>query len=202
MELINGGRRAAAGTALVLVLASAGAFGGEWTGNFHMGAGPKRLGSEWQQTNNHTNMSAQFDLRRRGWPMSLFLEGSHSESGAKAFALTDPSGAALRGTLESSTQELAVGARKVFEPTRRLRLFAGAGPTLLQGGIKVKAANQALRASGSGIGGWADVGAYLTLWERVNVGLRGRWSYGEVDLAGTTLRAGGPSAALQAGYHF
>ena len=115
---------------------------------------------------------------------------------------TDPTGATAQGAIGSSTQELALGARKVFEPTRRLRLFMGGGPTLVSGAVKGNVSNQRFSASGSGVGGWADVGAYLTRWERVNVGLRGRYSYGEVELARTTLRAGGPSGAFQVGYHF
>ncbi len=162
------------------------------TGNVNVFLGAKALEEDdWAPVEDQGEIAIEFDFRERTWPLNLVigLRGAHDED--------DLGGV----TVESTTSELSLGVRKIWEPDAIIRPFLGGGLALIGAEAKATAFGTA-SSSDTAPGIWLGGGMYLALTPHFNLGLDLRVSAAEVTIAGVEGEAGGVHLGILLGYHF
>ncbi len=160
------------------------------TGNVNVFLGAKGLDeNDWAPVDDQGEMAIEFDFRERTWPLNLVigLRGAHDEEGVGG------------GDIESSTSELSLGVRKIWDSAPYIRPFVGGGLALIGAEQKSPAGTS---SSDGAPGIWLGGGAYLALTPHFNIGLDLRVTGAEVTVAGVDREAGGVHFGVLFGYHF
>jgi hypothetical protein len=104
--------------------------------------------------------------------------------------------------VESRILEFDLGIRKIWEVPRHIRPYIGGGLAIINGELKADSLGVSVSDDDTGFGMWADIGVYVTLSGRYNLGIDARWSKAEVDLFSTEARVGGWHIGALAGFHW
>ncbi len=172
-----------------------------WTGNVNLFLGEKFLDKDdWEPMDKRMEAGILMDVKHRSVPFSIAFDllyardkediGSH-DLGIGPFC-TD---------VESRIMEFDVGVRKIWECPKNIRPFIGFGLANIIGEIKAESFGISVSDEDIGYGMWADIGAYVTLAERFNIGLEARWSTVQINLYGAEARVGGWHVGVLTGMH-
>lgn len=169
-----------------------------WTGNANLFLGSKALNkNEWEPANDQAEIGVEVDFRKRDWPVSIAIDFLGAYGEGKVY---DPFFGEVR--LESETDELSVGIRKVWDSAPHARPFIEGGLSLVKATARVSMFGAAIEDSGNGSGYWLGGGIYWTLGEAFNIGLELRASSAKANIFDQDLKAGGGHAGLLLGYHW
>ena len=91
--------------------------------------------------------------------------------------------------------------RKIWEDWPFFRPYAGGGLALIWAKQKADATIAVEEEDDTGLGLWLGGGAFVTVWDQVNVGVDLRYSYAKVKLLEDT-NGGGFHAGVFVGYHW
>jgi len=172
---------------------------GEWTGNINGFLGAKALNNDdWSPAEDEGEIGIKFDIRHKSWPISLAIDYNYAQSGEENFS--DPF--LGNGTFQSTTTELNIGIRKIWEQLSNIRPFIGGGISFESAKGEVKALGQSASESDNGTGFWFGGGVYWTLAEHFNLGLDLEVSSANVTIAGVDVNSGGGHFGFLAGYHW
>ncbi|MEN6475995.1 MAG: hypothetical protein ABFD81_18415 [Syntrophaceae bacterium] len=159
--------------------------GENWTWNVNVTLGAKYFDNVVWDTAGGLETGIDFDLKHKSWPVSL----SVGVSGAFS--------------LDVSTTELRLGARKIYDATPRMHPFVGGGVDF------VDAEEEELfdfddqdPDTDTGVGPWISAGIYWTFADWFNVGFDLGYSYVPVTIADKTANAGGFHLQVLCGYHW
>ncbi len=169
------------------------------TGNVNLFLGGKALDEDdWEPADSQGEIGIEVDVRPRDWPISLVIG---LRGGADEADVFDP--VLGSATFESSTSELNVGVKKIWEPAGTpLRPYVGGGLVYATAEATLKTAFGDVSEDDSGVGFWLGGGLYVTLAEHFNLGVDLRFSRAEVTIFGVDAEAGGNHLGLIAGYHW
>jgi hypothetical protein len=160
------------------------------TGNVNLFLGAKGLDEDdWAPVEDQGELAVEFDFRERTWPLNVVvgLRGAHDEENLGG------------GTIESSTSELSLGVRKIWDSAVYIRPFIGVGLALIGAEQKTPAGTS---SSDGAPGIWLGGGVYWALTPNFNLGFDLRVSGAEVTVAGVDRQAGGAHFGILFGYHF
>jgi hypothetical protein len=104
--------------------------------------------------------------------------------------------------IKSRLMEFDVGVRKIWEGPKHIRPFIGIGLANIIGDVKAETFGTAVSDQDIGYGMWADIGAYVTVNERFNIGFDARWSKVQINLYGREARVGGWHFGALTGIHW
>lgn len=179
-----------------------------WTGNFNLLFGAKRLDKgDWRPNHTQPEGSFHIDWGRDNWPVNIAFDWLSAEDNEVRF-LRINGGELVPVELEGATQELHVGIRKIWDRFYRFRPFVGIGPAYVQGRQEPFSLRRGIFVdfegpnSDWGWGAWGEAGAYWTFNRAFNAGVRGMYSWAELNMLNTTIQAGGWHAGLIVGYHW
>ncbi len=194
------GLAAASGFFLLLCLPAqrAAAEDKSWTGNANLFMGSKALDrSDWKPAHKQAEIGVEVDFKKRDWPVSIAIDilGAYGE--AKVY---DPFYGEVR--IESYTDELSLGIRKIWDGAPHVRPFIGGGVSLVSATGNVLISGTPMEASGSGGGFWLGGGVYWTLGTAFNLGLEFRTSTAKATISNQEIKAGGRHFGLLLGYHW
>jgi opacity protein-like surface antigen len=179
-------------TALILTLPLAQA--SDWTGNVGGSIGSKNLDDDdWSSLDNMESVGFLFDIKKRGWPVSL------------TYDLIASGDTRTRGDTkgEAYTLENQFGIRKTFTLTdSNMRPYIGGGVTLISAEIKNKTAGVSTRDDDDATGFWLGAGWYVGVTDNVDIGFDVRYSQAEVTIFDQDREAGGFHYAANASYHW
>ena len=182
-----------------------------WSGNINLIFGGEQMwGSRWEPSDRHYELGVKIDIRPPGWPVSLAVDFSH---GWRVNAVTRLVGIPpflfpVDFIYDSSVAEIDMGVRYVYEGFKNFRPFAGGGLAFIHGRVVIfnTLANFVeTQVDDWGEGGWAEVGAYWTVLDHLNLGLSVKASWAQIRLEGFMLditSVGGVRVGLFTGYHF
>ena len=172
-----------------------------WVGHVQYMIGYKRLSDDWSPAKDQFEFGiVDFDFRHVSWPISVVAQflASHSDN--------VPNQPGFRGDF-SGTYEFNLGLRKVWESSPRFQPFLGGGFSVVGGSTTEKH-----NSSGSGFynqedhdagfGFWAGTGVYWNLTKRFHTGINAQYTWGEIELFGKDLNAGGIHLNVIIGYHW
>jgi hypothetical protein len=175
-----------------------------WSGNVNLFLGEKFLDKDnWEPVDEQFEMGILMDLdvKHRWIPFSFALDFLYSRDEADVGTL-DLGVGTFYSNVESRIMELDLGIRKIWEAPRNIRPFIGGGLAIINGELKADSIGQSVSDDETGFGMWADIGAYVTLSERFNLGIDARWSKAEVDLFDREAKVGGWHIGALAGMHW
>jgi hypothetical protein len=175
--------------ALAVGTTSPGTAYADWTGNINVFLGAKALDEDdWSPAENQTEFAVEWDFRDRSWPVNAVvgLRGGNGE------------GDALGTTLETTTSEISLGVRKIWDTFPHVRPFFGGGLSMI--GLEAKAFGVSESDSAPGV--WLGGGVYWALTPHFNLGMDLRFSRATVTLGGFDYEAGGNHFGLLLGYHY
>ena len=165
------------------------------SGNIHGVFGQKKLDSDWEPTDEHTEFGILVDFQPRGWPLSIAFEGLRSE---------DEQWVTINGQsvkLTHETTEFAFGVKKYFDTKSGFYPFVGGGLVLIDLDGKAAIGNISVSDSDSGFGFWLGGGA-IYVFRNFSIGAYLRYSAAEVSFSSSDVEAGGVHALGMAGVHF
>ncbi|MDP2865771.1 MAG: hypothetical protein Q8O90_05980 [Elusimicrobiota bacterium] len=194
------GLAVSAGFFLLLALPARRAAAGEndWTGNANLFMGSKALDkADWEPAHKQAEIGVEVDFKKRDWPVSIAIDFLGAYGEAKVY---DPFYGEVR--IESDTDELSLGIRKVWDGAPHVRPFIGGGVSLVSATGSVLILGTPMEASGSGGGFWLDGGVYWTLGTAFNLGLEFRTSTAKARISNQEIKAGGRHFGLLFGYHW
>jgi hypothetical protein len=147
-------------TVITIVLASAVfAQEGEWTGNINAFLGAKALNNDdWTPAEDQGEIGIKFDFRPKSWPVNIAIDYNYAQSDDESFV--DP--VLGSGKFQSTTTELNVGVRKIWDQYSTVRPFIGGGLSFESAKGEVTAFGQSASDSDTGTGIWFGGGVYWT----------------------------------------
>lgn len=145
----------------------------EWTGHASLLLGSKPIAdSSWAKNDEHDAIAFLTDFRKQSWPISLsadlFGTGSERKSSGNKY--------------ETYTAEVHLGVRKVFEMPYGIQPYIGTGLALINASQKSEISGAKRDDEDHSTTGWIGVGSYLTINEKLTVGLDLRYVGGSVEL--------------------
>jgi len=183
------------GISLVLAwgIASPSTARADWTGNVNVFLGAKALDEDdWTPVEDQAEVAIEADFRERPWPLNMVigLRGASAEE--------DLGGVKV----ESTTSELSLGVRKIWDSSPHVRPFVGGGLSLISAEIKGSTVFGSASLSDSAPGLWLGGGVYWALTPHFNLGFDLRFSSATVTLGGIDGEAGGGHFGVLLGYHY
>lgn len=173
-----------------------------WTGNVNLFLGEKFLDKDnWEPVEKQIEGGILIDFKQNRFPFSIALDLLCSKD-EEDIGILDLGIGTFYTNVESRIMEFDLGIRKIWECPRHIRPFIGGGLAIINGEIKSESLGVSVSDDETGFGIWADIGIYVTLSERFNIGVDARWSKAEVDLFGTEARVGGWHVGALAGLHW
>lgn len=171
-----------------------------WTGNINGFIGAKLLdGEDWAPVDEQGEIGLEIDLRQQGWPVNIAVDYFYAEDDTGSFDST----LGTVSTVESTTYELDIGVRYIWDGYPRVRPFIGGGLTFARGVFELFAPGfPRVSDSDTGYGGWIGGGVCWTIRNSLNIGIEIRLSSADVSLFGVDTDAGGAHVGLLIGYHF
>lgn len=209
-----------------------------FTGNVNLYYGTKSLSDyDWGDLSSQQGFGANADIGFKSWPFNIaigYVNSSYDDTLPEEYAYTPDIGRGgfpvgppdmdLTQTVEvdtkheTSTSELRLGVKKIWEPTSDMRPFVGFGAAMIQAKSNVSvdpvaAATYAITPNLSdkdkAIGLWFSGGVYWTIFishllDDINFGVEVGYSQANVEFKeiGGKLNAGGTHYGLFLGYHF
>lgn len=168
-------------------------------GNVNLFLGGKTLDNDWAPFDEHGEFGILIDVGDEYWPVNFAIDLLGS---SKQIDYWD-------GYTYTSTSEIDIGARKVFDIYgTTLHPYAGGGLALVSARIEDAYYNwdpvcgYLCADEDTGLGIWLNGGIYMTLGQSFNLGLDLRYSQADVTLGGATVDAGGTHAGILLGYHW
>lgn len=173
-----------------------------WSGNVNLFLGEKFLNrDDWEPMDSQLEAGILMDFKHRGVPFSIAFDVLCS-TGEEDIRSRDLEIGPFYTDVESRIIELDVGVRKIWECPNNIRPFFGFGLACIDGEIESKSLGVSVSDEDVGYGMWADIGAYVTVYERFNIGFEARWSNAQIYLYGTEARVGGWHLGALAGMHW
>ena len=173
-----------------------------WTGNLNGFIGYKNQKDsffEEAQVDDHVEIGLLLDFKPSNWPVSIAIDGFRSVSGETPFMIVATLGLAQ---VESRSEEIDIGIRKIWDTSPRLRPYVGGGIAFIDSEIRGTLFGTSYSAEDTGTGVWIDAGFYWTLAKHINIGFDLRYSYAEVTLEDEDANAGGFHAGVIFGFHW
>lgn len=177
---------------------------GRWSGNVNLFLGEKFLDEDnWEPLDQQFEMGLLLDVdfKHRWIPFSIALDLLYSRDEDDVGTL-DMGIGTFYTNVESRITELDLGIRKIWEAPKHIRPFIGGGLAIINGEMKADSLGVSVSDDETGYGMWAEIGAYLTLSERFNLGIDARWSKAEIDLFDREAKVGGWHIGALAGLHW
>jgi hypothetical protein len=173
-----------------------------WTGNVNLFLGEKFLDKDdWEPMDKQIEVGILADVKHRSVPFSIAFDFLYSKDREDIDSVDSGIGP-FSTDVESCIMEFDVGIRKIWECPKNIRPFIGFGLANIVGEIKAESLGATVSDEDIGYGLWADIGAYVTLAERFNIGFELRWSNVQINLYGSEARVGGMHAGIIAGIHW
>lgn len=155
-----------------------------WSGNVNLFAGAKILdGDEWEPVDRQAEGGVLIDFRHRVLPFNIAIDLLYSRD-EEDIDVEVLNVGRVTAKVESEIMEFDLGLRKIWEQPKVLRPFLGGGLAIIRAEIEASARGRSTSDTDTAVGAWLDAGIYVTLAERWNVGVDGRWSWAQLDLAG------------------
>jgi len=155
-----------------------------WTGNLNLFAGAKFLDKDdWEPVDKQAQGGVLIDFRHRVLPFNVAIDilYSRDEDDVDVEVLNV---GWVTTRVEGETMEVDLGLRKIWEQPRLLRPFLGGGLAIIRAEVEASARGESTSDTDTALGVWLDTGAYVTLAERWNLGIDGRWSWAKSDMLG------------------
>lgn len=173
-----------------------------WTGNVNLFLGEKFLDKDdWEPMDKQIEAGILMDVKHRSVPFSIAFDLLYSKDKEDIGSLDSGIGP-FYTNVESRIMEFDVGIRKIWECPRNVRPFIGFGLANIVGEIKAESFGVSVSDEDIGYGQWADIGAYVTLTERFNIGFEARWSNVQINLYGAEAKVGGRHIGVLTGIHW
>lgn len=174
-----------------------------WSGNVNLFFGMKFLDEkDWKPVDKQMQAGILFDVRHRALPFNIAFDLLYSRDEAD-FDVAVLGIDSMEVEVEGETLEMDLGVRKIWEGPREVRPFLGGGLAVIRAEIEAKGGGGSVSDRDTALGIWLDVGAYVTLGERWNLGVDGRWSWAKADLMGVeNADVGGWHLGALLGAHF
>lgn len=176
----------------------------DWTGNLNFFLGGKSLDKDdWEPLEEHGEIGAELDFKKKGWPVSIAVESMGSTK-EKTILGTDA---------ELMTHEFNIGIKKVFSLPKynKFHPFLGGGISFISAktnpevfGLTPGGAGVTYWMEADGVGYWVAGGIYYTLGEHFNLGLETKVSSAKAKFTGISGKKdlGGSHFGLILGYHW
>jgi len=173
-----------------------------WSGNVNLFLGEKFLDKDdWEPMEKRFEAGLLMDVKHRGVPFSIALDVLYAQDKADISSI-DLGIGPFCTDVESRIMEFDVGVRKIWECPYNIRPFVGIGLANIIGEIRAESFGSSVSDKDLGYGMWADIGAYVTLTERFNIGVEARWSNVQINLYGAEARVGGWHVGVLTGMHW
>lgn len=173
-----------------------------WTGNVNLFLGEKFLDKDdWEPMDKRREAGILMDVKHRSLPFSIAFDVLYAQDKDDISSL-DLGIGPFYTEVESRIIEFDVGVRKIWECPKNIRPFVGIGLANIVGEVEAKTFGSSVSDEDIGYGMWADIGAYVTLAERFNVGFEARWSNVQINLYGAEARVGGWHVGALTGIHW
>ncbi len=181
--------------------------------NFLLGA--KSVDSEdWRLGSGQGALAILTTFGPERWPVQIAIDLLGSGTTEDSFRFSTPDLEVRGRSINESTAELDLGARKVWR-RRRMRPFVGGGVAFVFGGQE-RLSRPGIPPSGivfdvpvlvqedddQGTGLWIDGGVFWRLTRHFNLGFEARYSAAQIELFGDDVEAGGFSGGLLLGFGF
>jgi hypothetical protein len=174
----------------------------DWSGNVNFFLGGKFLNKkDWEPMDKRIEAGILMDVKHRGVPFSIACDVLYSQDKEDVSSI-DLGMGPFSTDVESRIMELDVGVRKIWECPKNIRPFIGIGLANIYGETRAETFGTSVSDEDIGYGMWADIGAYVTLAERFNIGFEARWSNVQINLYGSAARVGGGHVGALAGVHW
>jgi len=177
---------------------------GRWSGNVNLFLGEKFLDEDnWEPVDQQFEMGLLMDIdfKHRWIPFSLALDLLYSR-GEDDVGTLDLGVGTFYTNVDSRIIELDLGIRKIWDAPKHIRPFIGGGLAIINGEMKAESIGVSVSDDETGYGMWADIGVYVMLSERFNLGIDARWSKAEIDLFDREAKVGGWHIGALAGLHW
>ncbi len=173
-----------------------------WTGNVNLFFGEKFLDKEdWEPLDKQIEAGILMDVKHHSVPFSIVFDVLYSKDKEDIDSL-DLGIGPFYTNVESRIMEFDVGVRKIWECPKNIRPFIGIGLASIDGEVRAQSFGRSVSDEDLGYGMWADIGAYITLAERFNIGIEARWSNVQINLYGAEARVGGWHVGALSGIHW
>ncbi|UCD85654.1 MAG: hypothetical protein JSU92_05540 [Deltaproteobacteria bacterium] len=162
------------------------------TGNVNVFLGGKTLDDSWEPAEQQAEIGLQVDFRPRSWPINFVIDflGGYGE------------GTLLGIECKSTTSEVNIGVRKIWEQFVYVRPFIGGGVSFIHGEFTGVPFGIEITDDDDGVGGWLGGGVYWTLAEHFNIGLEAKGSIAKLTLFGGDVNGGGGHFGMLIGGHW
>lgn len=212
-------------------------YAADFTGNVNVYYGTKSLSDyDWADLSSQQGLGANADFNFKSMPFNIaigYLKSTYDDTVLKEYTYTPAFGPGLPGgppgmnltqtvevdtEYETSTSELRLGVKKIWEPTSNMRPFIGFGLAMIQAKNKasvdpVSAAAYSIATplsdNDKALGMYISGGVYWTLFishllNHINFGVEVAYSQANVEFKelGGKVNAGGTHYGLFVGYHF
>jgi len=163
---------------------------GLWEGNIRIFLGGKALDEDdWEPVENQAEFAILSDFGPAGWPVHFAADLRFGASEEEDFLGFD---------LISTSWELNLGVRRVFETGTSVKPFIGGGISF--GGAEIELDGDS--ESESGVGIWLDFGVDFGLGGPVSLGFEFCFSFIPVEIVGVDTDAGGGHFGITLGFGF
>lgn len=177
-----------------LLLISAVAFAGDWTGNINAFLGYKYMDEDdWMDDlQEHTEGGILVDFQKRDWPVSAVIESMYS-------MVDDEIGTV---DVSANTTEFLLGVGKTWSPNPTIRPYVRGGLIFGSAEQENDFGSYSTTYDGTGTGFGIGGGVYWTLSRHFNLGLGVRYSKVEIDFDDFDAECGGTHSGIVIGYHW
>ncbi len=163
---------------------------GLWKGTIRIFLGAKALDEvDWEPVESQGEFAILTDFGPEEWPIRMAVDLRLGASQVEDFLGFD---------ILSTSWELNLGVRRVFETGSSVKPYIGGGLSL--GGAELEL--DGVGESGSGVGLWLDVGVDFGLGGSVSLGFELAFSFIPVEIVGIDTDAGGGHFGFTLGFDF
>ena len=170
----------------------------EWSGNINLLLGAKALDEDdWKPAEEQSEFGVEIDFKHQNWLFSIVIDflGAAGEGDIYDWDLGNIQ-------LESTTSEINIGVRKIWDRTQYIRPFVGGGLSLINAEAETSVLGVTISDDDQSTGIWLGGGIYWTLSEHFNIGFEAKYSTAEVEIYNVDVTAGGGHFGLLFGYHW
>lgn len=172
------------------------------TGNVNLFLGEKFLEKDnWEPLEKQFEGGILIDVKHNRFPIGIALDLLYSRD-EEDIATFDLGIGTYYTNVESRIMEFNLGLRKIWEAPKNLQPFIGGGLAIIKGNLESEALGVSVSDDETGFGLWADIGIYIILAKRFNLGIDVRWSRAEIDLFDIEARVGGWHFGAITGFHW
>ncbi len=169
-----------------------------WSGNVNFLLGAKALDKDdWEPAEEQSEFGVEIDFKNQNWPFSIAIDilGAVGEGNEYSWAFGNMN-------FESTTSEINIGIKKIWDKSPIVRPFLGGGLSIMTAEADVTVLGIKVTDDDNATGFWFGGGVYWTISNHFNIGLEGKYSTAEVTLYDVDGEAGGGHFGLLLGYHW